>query len=716
MLLLSFNVAAWPTLLELLPGKDAQKWFEGHGADVVCLQEVKVAPERLSGGSEELGADLSRYDSFWAPCRDDASKGFQGVATWARKGLTLRADAAPLGCAEVDAQGRCLATEHRNFVLFNVYAPAGSNSGGVQGRMRFYRLLRRAMAAWRRSTRKPVVLCGDLNVVTHKRDTSPFRLSVPVGRLLAREVACPCRTDAQGGQCCPMFDTLRSAWPLVRRALATRQARVERTTSSRTKDTRDRYRLVVATGPGGATTVELGQLHDSAEAALQSYDLEPVFWDDPEGGRELCYRADAVSAGELLELLDKVAGTPAPGSSIATLAVDVGELPGGLPLQRVVQEGLLGEDGMVDTFRHSFPNALGRFTCWSQYTNNRYSNSGARIDLFLVDRALLAAVRSSTGLRCGCGAPREHAGGGAEGLAAALCAATAGGRFTPAPFGGGGIGDVTVQAINTQFGPPHTGMCYTPPKYSDHIAISLLLDDAALSEMLGPGATFRDCVLADDKATKHAQPHKKQRKIDNYFAKPKVAPLAAAAAEAGAPVGTLATVTPTPTLAHSHSPTTATASPVPVLLSVSPPTWLAGGNAEAERKRVAPPEHDVGEPKSRKVVNIVDSPSDDEDAQFLVVADAVEVAQAQQPAAIRAALSPGTAPAAPAAPAARRATTTAARAKPAAKRKPQVEAALKGNASLRSMFAAQVSKAGRRACAQCASAGTASCAACAVPP
>ncbi len=114
---------------------------------------------------------------------------------------------------------------------------------------------------------------------------------------------------------------------------------------------------------------------------------------------------------------------------------------------------------------------------------------------------------------------------------------------------------------------------------------------------------------------------------------------------------------------------------------------------------------------ARKVVNITESPSENEDGEVVVITDTVELVQAAPPAAAggRAALSLGTAPA-PAA--ARRATGKPAGAKPATKSKQRADAALKGNASIRSMFAQQLSTAGQRACAQCTSSDTASCAAC----
>ena len=154
-----------------------------------------------------------------------------------------------------------------------------------------------------------------------------------------------------------------------------------------------------------------------------------------------------------------------------------------------------------------FTRFLERATCWHQQQNKRYTNEGGRIDFTLVDRALMDHVEPIDGqaLRCG---KEPHS--NPLGEEAALLAATAGGLFEPPSFSGGGVAVATKRAMDTQFGPAHSGMIYTPPSYSDHIAISLLMK-----------SSFRDFVgqlsLGSDSSTKKSQPHKKQRSISSFF-------------------------------------------------------------------------------------------------------------------------------------------------------------------------------------------------------
>ena len=81
--------------------------------------------------------------------------------------------------------------------------------------------------------------------------------------------------------------------------------------------------------------------------------------------------------------------------------------------------------------------------------------------------------------------------------------------------------EASREALDSQFGPPHTGLIYTPPTFSDHIAVS-----AAFDECLVP----RDLKLQSDAATRKAQPHKIQRTIASFFGAPTSSSSASSAA------------------------------------------------------------------------------------------------------------------------------------------------------------------------------------------
>lgn len=124
------------------------------GAETICL----VPPVELIDARHRRRTPLRSWDLFTSLYRPTESAASQrasgtwnGVATFARAGLTLRADPAPLVRAarprlalatqhdkpnnapsppapqnipDLDSEGRCLLTDHVSFVLFNVYVHA----------------------------------------------------------------------------------------------------------------------------------------------------------------------------------------------------------------------------------------------------------------------------------------------------------------------------------------------------------------------------------------------------------------------------------------------------------------------------------------------------------------------------------------------------------------------------------------------------------------
>lgn len=121
---------------------------------------------------------------------------------------------------------------------------------------------------------------------------------------------------------------------------------------------------------------------------------------------------------------------------------------------------------------------------------------------------------------------------------AALAACTLSGTFKPVPMSGGGLEDAPQWAYDHHFRPPATGMIYTPPQYSDHIAVSLLMraevfDDVRAvtgfteSAASSNSSTSSACSSTSSSgfkfnaATRKCQPHLATSSITSFFGKPK---------------------------------------------------------------------------------------------------------------------------------------------------------------------------------------------------
>ena len=534
MLLISWNVAGWNTTVNRIhehysssatkskQSSPIAEYFRRHGdPTIVCLQEHKIPHQQLSSRSEpRQAATVPGYESFWSCCLDPQRQGFNGVVTYAKTGAVLRADVAPLRDESLDQQGRCVMTDHGKFVVFNVYVP---NSGGhpMAMKMKFLGALRNAMQRERRENGKAVILVGDYNISHKSIDIFWKDRTVHIQKVLD-DVQAASSSASDVEQSLPAWKRdIAKHWMNIEQILETREVVQTKTNNSRTKEVYDKYRLCVKVND---RPIYLGKHESCADYATYGYDFHAAYFTDEETGEQVMTRENrTVCVGRLAELMLKLANVEWSEEVQREIATTEASEPLISPKRQWFTK-LLEQDGMVDAFRHFYPKAEERFTCWNQFTNCRYINEGARIDYTLIDGSLLPNLLKGDELRC-C---LTRSGNSTDGENTAdtltdeeekekpdcnseemaLRAATAGGRFQPVSFEGGGITEASQQTLDTQFGPPHTGMIYTPPSYSDHIGVSVYFDDSIVPQ---------DLTLKSDAATRKAQPHKIQRTIASFF-------------------------------------------------------------------------------------------------------------------------------------------------------------------------------------------------------
>ena len=221
----SWNVASWPPTLRnaAYTHGSVPTFFAWLGADVVALQESKVAPAKLT---REL-ACVEGWESFWS--FSTARLGYSGTTTYARPPWTpVAADSAPLppedpadhtASPDVDVttaliyreEGRALETDHGAFVLINVYAPNAATPASAAAKAAFLTALRRRVDALLLHNRH-VVVVGDMNMVSD--DDSSF-VGHDAMDYTHAEVKAMRRLLAP-----PMTDAWGSTHPGVRRAAA----------------------------------------------------------------------------------------------------------------------------------------------------------------------------------------------------------------------------------------------------------------------------------------------------------------------------------------------------------------------------------------------------------------------------------------------------------------------------------------------------------------
>lgn len=526
MLILSWNVAGLATTVDKIdkhygdstkrrkdPSAVIGDFFRRHEADIVCIQEAKIPKSSLESRSEPFRcAHVTGYESFWSCCIDPSKRGLNGVVTYCKKGTVVSADSRPLKSPDLDDQGRCVMTDHGTFILFNVYVPAGGGQP-LSYKMKFLRSLRQAMKNQRENHKKKVILVGDLNITHTEKDLFWGSRKLGINEICkeVRDVFESQQTSVETALRASILPKwkhdLAKNWPKIGNILSTKKVRMVKTTNPRTKEKFEKYRMMVEVD---GKQILLGNHEEKSKNCEYNFDFDACHYICPETCEQvLSQEGNLVNVTTVAELMMKLGRIEWDQHLLKSIASTDGIISRASPPRRWLNQ-VIEEDEMIDCFRYFYPNVQGRFTCWEQFRNKRYDNQGARIDFTLIDKSLSQYLRKgeSSYLRCGeCSG--EHC---PESEAGALCAATANGRYQPVSFAGGGIIDAPERALNTQFGIPATGHIYTPPSFSDHIAISVLLDDTLCSRNLE--------LREQDKATKASQCHKKVRTINSYFGAP----------------------------------------------------------------------------------------------------------------------------------------------------------------------------------------------------
>lgn len=153
MKLISWNVNG----LRAAVTKGFMESFEKLDADMFCLQETKLQPHQI-----EL--ELPGYEQYW---NSAVKKGYSGTALFTRvKPLNVTNG---IGIEEHDQEGRVITAEYDIFYLVTCYTP---NSQRELARLEYRMTWEDAFRAYllELDAKKPVILCGDLNVAHNEID------------------------------------------------------------------------------------------------------------------------------------------------------------------------------------------------------------------------------------------------------------------------------------------------------------------------------------------------------------------------------------------------------------------------------------------------------------------------------------------------------------------------------------------------------------------
>jgi len=154
--LVSWNVNGIRAVMK----KEFMASFMSMNTDVLCLQETKAQDDQVVEALKEV-------DGYFIYTNSADKKGYSGTAILTKtEPLSVQFD---MGVVEHDNEGRVIAAEFADFYLVTVYTP---NSGSELKRLGYRQIWDKDFHNYLKEleSKKPVIICGDLNVAHTERD------------------------------------------------------------------------------------------------------------------------------------------------------------------------------------------------------------------------------------------------------------------------------------------------------------------------------------------------------------------------------------------------------------------------------------------------------------------------------------------------------------------------------------------------------------------
>ena len=151
--LISWNVNGIRACLN----KGFEEFFKEIDADIFCIQETKCQPEQID-------LKFDGYKSYWNSAE---RKGYSGTAIFTKKEpLSVSYG---IGIEEHDKEGRVITLEFEDFYMVTIYTPNAKR--GLE-RLDYRQIWEDEIRKYllKLEKKKPVVMCGDLNVAHEEID------------------------------------------------------------------------------------------------------------------------------------------------------------------------------------------------------------------------------------------------------------------------------------------------------------------------------------------------------------------------------------------------------------------------------------------------------------------------------------------------------------------------------------------------------------------
>jgi len=153
MKLISWNVNG----IRACVSKGFLDYFHSADADIFCIQETKCQPEQIK-------LEIDGYFQYWNSAE---KKGYSGTAVFSKKEpLSVKYG---IDQPQYDSEGRAITLEFEDFYFVTIYTPNSQRDlARLDYRLTWEDCLRDYLLEL--DSKKPVILCGDMNVAHQEID------------------------------------------------------------------------------------------------------------------------------------------------------------------------------------------------------------------------------------------------------------------------------------------------------------------------------------------------------------------------------------------------------------------------------------------------------------------------------------------------------------------------------------------------------------------
>lgn len=180
------KIASWNVNgLRAVFKKNFLSWFENEKADVVCLQEIKIAKKDLASG--DLDQEIQNPGRYFSTWHHAIKPGYSGLVIYSKKEpQDVRVG---LGIQKFDSEGRWLETDFNSKTIINSYFPNSQRDHArLDFKLEFCTAAEKRLSELRSAGRE-VIICGDFNIAHREIDLKNPKSNVKNAGFLPEERA-----------------------------------------------------------------------------------------------------------------------------------------------------------------------------------------------------------------------------------------------------------------------------------------------------------------------------------------------------------------------------------------------------------------------------------------------------------------------------------------------------------------------------------------------